>query len=152
MGGWLPAMATPPVYSTRFKLAAAAVVAVAAVLVAVAVRMIDDGGDDPVLRGGDAAVVENLLPRRNAQVPQQSNVGIDLVTGWEGTLVIDGTEIPEDELQVTPEIGLIEFTPGDGRAVEELDPGRNCVSAVIWRISDGRGVDDRTIPWCFEVV
>ena len=145
-------MAESSVYSTRFKVGAVAVLAVAIGLFAVAIRAFEGGDDDPVLQGGDAAVVENLLPRRNAQVPQQSNVGIDLVTGWEGTLVVGGTEIPEDQLQVTPEIGLIEFTPGPGQAVEELDPGQNCVSAVIWRASDGRGVDDRTIPWCFEVV
>ncbi|HKY66633.1 MAG TPA: hypothetical protein VJM49_09700 [Acidimicrobiales bacterium] len=139
-------------YSTRFKIVAALVITVAVGLLAYAIVGIDDGGEDPVLRGGDEAVVENLIPRRNAQVPQQSNVGIDLVTGWDGTLVIDGVEIPRDQLQLTPEIGLIEFTPADGAAVDQLDSGRNCVSAVIWRVADGRGVDDRTIPWCFEVV
>jgi hypothetical protein len=145
-------MAKSSVYSTRFKIGAVVVLAVAVTLLAIAVRSLSDGGDDPVLRGGDAAIVENLIPRRDAQVPQQSNVGIDLVTGWAGTLVIDGVEIPGDELQVTPEIGLIEYTPGDGKAVEALDAGQNCVSAVIWKVSDGRGVADRTIPWCFEVV
>ena len=139
-------------YSTRFKIVAALVITVAVGLLAYAIVGIDDGGEDPVLRGGDEAVVENLIPRRNAQVPQQSNVGIDLVTGWDGALVIDGVEIPRDQLQLTPEIGLIEFTPADGAAVDQLDSGRNCVSAVIWRVADGRGVDDRTIPWCFEVV
>jgi hypothetical protein len=145
-------MAGSPTYSRRFKLVAAAVLAVAATMLFFAVRAFDDGGDDPVLRGDDAAIVENLLPRRNAQVPQQSNVGIDLVNGWEGTLVIQGVEIPKDELQITPEIGLIEYTPGEGKTIEELEAGQNCVSAIIWRIRDGRGVADRTIPWCFEVV
>jgi hypothetical protein len=145
-------MADSPTYSTRFKIGAVAVLAVAITLFVVAFTMFEDGGEDPVLRGGDAAVVENLIPRRDAQVPQQSNVGIDLVAGWDGTLVLGGVEIPTDQLQVTPEIGLIEYTPGEGKAVEELDAGRNCISAIIWRIEDGRGVDDRTIPWCFEVV
>lgn len=145
-------MADSPTYSTRFKIGAVAVLAVAVTLFVVAFTMFEDGGEDPVLRGGDAAVVENLIPRRDAQVPQQSSVGIDLVAGWDGTLVLGGVEIPTDQLQVTPEIGLIEYTPGEGKAVEELDAGRNCVSAVIWRVADGRGVDDRTIPWCFEVV
>jgi hypothetical protein len=145
-------MAGSPTYSTRFKIGAVVVLAVAITLFGFAIRSFDDGGDDPVLSDDNAAVVENLLPRRNAQVPQQSNVGIDLVTGWDGVLVINGVIIPDDQLQVTPEIGLIEFTPGDGRAVEALEPGQNCVSAVIWKISDGRGVSDRTIPWCFEVV
>jgi hypothetical protein len=145
-------MAEPPVYSTRFKIAAAAVVAVAVALFVVAINAFQDGGDDPVLQGSDAEAVETLIPRRDAQVPQQSNVGIDLQTGWDGVLVIAGVEIPRDQLQVTPEIGLIEFTPAEGMAVEELDPGQNCVSAIIWKLSDGRGVADRTIPWCFEVV
>jgi hypothetical protein len=145
-------MAESSTYSTRFKIGAVVVLAVAITLFAFAIRSFEDGGDDPVLQGGDAAVVENLLPRRDAQVPQQSNVGIDLVNGWDGTLIIDGVEIPRDQLQRTPEIGLIEFTPAEGLAVEELDSGQNCVSAVIWQVSDGRGVADRTIPWCFDVV
>ena len=145
-------MAGSPTYSTRFKIGAVVVLAVAIALFGIAIRSFEDGGDDPVLNDGDAAVVENLLPRRNAQVPQQSNVGIDLLAGWDGVLVINGVIIPEDQLQVTPEIGLIEFTPGDGKAVEALEPGQNCVSAVIWKIADGRGVSDRTIPWCFDVV
>ena len=63
--------------------------------------------------------------------------------------MVDGVEIPTDELQLTPEIGLVEFTPA-GQAVEALDTGQNCVTAVIWRSQDGRGVDDRPIPWCFD--
>lgn len=152
MPGWPTDMARSPVYSTRFKIVAAVVVAIAAGLFTLGVRSLDDSGDDPALRAGDTAVVENLIPRRDAQVPQQSSVGIDLATGWGGTLVIDGVEIPEDELDLTPELGLVEFTPGEGRTVDALRPGRNCVSAVIWRLSDGRGVADRTVPWCFEVV
>ena len=145
------ATSTSP-YSTRFKLVAAAVIAVALVLIGVAFSALSNGEDDPVLTEADAKVVDNLIPRRNAQVPQQSSVGIDLAVGWSGTLVVDGTEIPEDELQVTPQIGLIEFTPGPGKAVEEYQAGQNCVTAIIWRIADGRGVADRNIPWCFQVV
>jgi hypothetical protein len=145
-------MAKTSPYSTRFRIVAALVLAAAAGLFAVAVIGLDEGNDDPVLQGGDQAVVENLIPRRNTQVPQQSTVGIDLVTGWDGALVLDGVEIPREQLVLTPEIGLIEFTPGPDRAVEELTSGENCVTAIIWRLSEGRGVDDRTIPWCFEVV
>ncbi|HEX5367061.1 MAG TPA: hypothetical protein VFW63_10430 [Acidimicrobiales bacterium] len=145
-------MAQPDVYSTRFKVVAAVVVAVAAGLFTLAVLALDEGGDDPVLRGGDEAVVEDLIPRRDAQVPQQTSIGIDLVAGWDAALVVDDVEIPRQELQLTPEIGLVQFTPGPGRAVEELRPGRNCVTAVIWQLAEGRGGDDRRIPWCFEVV
>jgi hypothetical protein len=146
------AMSKPSPYSTRFRIGAALVAAAALGVFAFTFIVLDEGDDDPVLQGGDAAVVENLIPRRNSQVPQQSGVGIDLVPGWDGTLVLDGVEIPRDQLVLTPELGLIEFTPGPDRAVEELSAGQNCVTAIIWRMDDGRGVDDRTIPWCFEVV
>jgi hypothetical protein len=139
-------------YSTRFKIGAAAVVAVAALLIGYAIVGLDDGGDDPVLQGGDQAVVENLIPARNEQVPQQQKVGIDLANGWDAALIVNGVEIPEDELRRTPQLGLVEFTPASGTAVEELQTGRNCVTAVIWRLQDGRGVNDRSVPWCFEVV
>jgi hypothetical protein len=145
-------MARTSVYSTRFKLGAAAVLTVAITAFVLAFLAFQEGNEDPVLQGGNRAVVEALIPRRDAQVPQQSSVGIDLATGWEGTLFVNGVEIPLDQLTLTPEIGLIEFTPGEGRAVEELEAGQNCVSALIWRIQDGRGVADRTIPWCFDVV
>ncbi len=145
-------MARTSYYSTRFKIGATVVLTVAVIMFALAIQAFDDGNDDPVLQGGDQAIVEALIPRRNAQVPQQSDVGIDLVAGWEGTLVIDGVEIPEGELTLTPEIGLIQYTPGEGKVVERLETGQNCVSAIIWRIRDGRGVADRTIPWCFDVV
>jgi hypothetical protein len=145
-------MARTSYYSTRFKIGATVVLTVAVLMFALAIQAFDDGNDDPVLQGGDQAIVEALLPRRDAQVPQQSDVGIDLVVGWEGTLVIDGVEIPEDELTLTQEIGLIEYTPGEGKVVERLETGQNCVSAIIWQIQDGRGVADRTIPWCFDVV
>jgi hypothetical protein len=145
-------MATTSPYSTRFKIGAAAVVAVAAGIFTYAFFALDSGDDDPVLQGGNDSIVEALIPRRNAQVPQQTTLGIDLVTGWDAALVVDGVEIPDEQLVRTPEIGLIEFMPGEGRAVAQLDAGQNCVTAVIWSLEEGRGVADRTIPWCFEVV
>lgn len=145
-------MAKDSPYSTRFKVGAAAVVALAALLIGYAVVGLDEGGDDPVLRGGDQAIVENLIPRRNAQVPQQDSVGIDLAAGYDAALIVNGVEIPRDELTLTPQIGLVEFRPTPDTAVDSLETGRNCVTAVVWKLSDGRGVNDRTVPWCFEVV
>jgi hypothetical protein len=145
-------MATTSPYSTRFKLVASAVVAVAIVGLIIAFSTLSSGNKDPVLTAGDANMVENLVPRRNSQVPQQSTVGIDLATGWTGVLQLNGVEIPQDQLKVTPQIGLIEYAPGPDKEVESFRTGQNCVTAVIWQISDGRGVSDHNINWCFEVV
>ena len=103
---------------------AVAVLAVAIALFVGAFLAIEDGDDDPVLeRRRRRAVVENLIPRRNAQVPQQSTSAstCDRLDRHAGDR---RGEIPADELQITPEIGLIEFTPAEGKAVEEFDAGR----------------------------
>jgi hypothetical protein len=144
-------MAKTSPYSTRFKVIASVVLAVAISLFVLAFLTQADTGDE-ALSGDDAQVVERLIPALNSQVPQQSDVGIQLVVGWSGTLAINGVEIPEDELVTTPEIGLIMFTPGEGKTVEQLQAGQNCVTAVIWPLSEGRGPGDRPITWCFEVV
>jgi len=144
-------MAQTSPYSTRFKVIAS-VVLVAAISLFVVAFLTLSGNKDQGLSADNAKVVDSLVPTPNTQVPQQSSVGIDLVAGWDGVLRINGVEIPEDELVKTPQTGLIMFTPGDGKTVEQLEAGRNCVTAVIWPIADGRGPADRQVPWCFEVV
>ena len=144
-------MAQTSPYSTRFKVIAS-VVLVAAISLFVVAFLTLSGNKDQGLSADNAKVVDSLVPTPNTQVPQQSSVGIDLVAGWDGVLRINGVEIPEDELVKTPQTGLIMFTPGDGKTVEQFETGRNCVVAVIWRLQDGRGTADRQVPWCFEVV
>ncbi|MGH9110896.1 MAG: hypothetical protein ACRDZN_01125, partial [Acidimicrobiales bacterium] len=130
-------MATTSVYSTRFKVVATLVLAVAGAAFVLAYLSAQEGDDDPLLTTGTSEIVETLMPRRDSQVPQQTSIGIDLVSGWTGTLLVNDVEIPQDQLTVTPELALIEFSPGDGRAIEELAAGRNCVTAVVWPIAEG---------------
>jgi hypothetical protein len=141
-------------YSTRFKIVAVAVLALAIGAFVGAYLATSDEGDDELGASGDAAageMVEQRIPAPNSQVPQQSTIGIDLAAGWEGTLQLNNVEIPRDQLTLTPELARIEFTPGEGQLVEELQAGRNCVTAVVWPIAEGRDAA-RQVPWCFEVV
>ena len=148
-----PAMPDAPVYSLRFRLVAGLVLVVAAGLFTLAYLSFQDGSDDPILQSGDAdEFVDDLIPQRNAQVVQQQTIGIDLIPTWTGVLIVDGTEIPQDQLQVTQELGLIQFTPNEGRAVEQLRAGTNTIDAIVWPRSESRETAARTISWTFEVV
>jgi hypothetical protein len=140
-------------YSTRFKIVAVAVLALAVAAFVGAYLATNDEGDDELGASGDTPgeIVEQRIPAPNSQVPQQSTIGIDLAAGWEGTLQLNNVEIPRDQLTLTPELARIEFTPGEGQLVEELQAGRNCVTAVVWPIAEGRDAA-RQVPWCFEVV
>lgn len=152
--GWLPVMAGTSPYSTRFKIGAVLVLTLATVAFVAAYLVAQEGGEDPVVGSTSAGdVVEALLPPRGDQVPRQSTVGIDLVSGWDAALRLDGTDIPLDQLQVTPELSLVQYTPGEGKVTEELRNGQNCVDATIWPLAEGRGgAATRVIHWCFEVV
>jgi hypothetical protein len=153
MAAAMPTTTASP-YSTRFKIVAVAVLALAIAAFVGAYLATSDEGDDELgatSAEGSGEVVEERIPAPNSQVPQQSRIGIDLAAGWEGTLRLNEADIPLDQLTLTPELARIEFAPGDGKAFEELPAGRNCVTAVVWPIAEGRDAA-RDIPWCFEAV
>lgn len=140
--------------SLRYRIVVALVLVVAAGLFTAAVMTAQtDTADDQVAQSGETGrIVERLIPERDEQVVRQAAIGVDLAAGWTGTLVVDGREVPADELTERPDLFQITFTPGEGKVVEELTAGTNCVAAIVWRLATGRGSSDRTVRWCFEVL
>jgi hypothetical protein len=141
----------PPLYSTRFKIVAALLVALAIGAFTAAYLQVAEDDGDLASSGGTSAFVERLLPESDSQIVQQSPVGIDLTPGWEGTLVVDGIAIPEEELDITESLNLVEFTPGEGKAMTTLPVGKVCASATVWETATGPE-DSRQVAWCFDVI
>lgn len=113
----------------------------------------DASDDDGIARsGGTDAFVEQLLPAEQSQAVQQATVGIDLAAGWEGTLVVDGRQIPPDQLNVRSALNRVEFTPGEGKVFSSLPSGRLCVRAIVWETRVGQADGARDVNWCFDVV
>ncbi len=96
------------------------------------------------------AIVEEVLPARNSKVPQQSEVAIDLVPNWRAELTVNGVPIPVDQMAVIEAQSRFGFQPGAGKEIEALQPGRNCVVATYWPISNPEQRFSRS--WCFSVV
>jgi hypothetical protein len=140
-----------PGSSARYKVAVAAAVAVAAGALYLAVSRTSTDPDEPVNVSARPDVVERLIPFNGAEILRQQELGIDLAPGYEGTLVINGTEIPAEEQRLVPEQNQVYFTPGDGKVIEELPGGTTCVVAIAWKSSNGRGPADEQFRWCFEV-
>ena len=116
-------------------------------------RATQPDGADPVAVSARPDVVERLIPRSGAEVIRQAELGIDLAPGYEGRLVVNGVEIPEDELRLVPEQNEVFFAPGEGKAVERLDAGPNCVVAIVWESAVGRDpLTDQAFQWCFEAL
>jgi hypothetical protein len=119
-------------------------------LLVVAARRADTGDPDrPQATAPEA--VEFLLPEPNSEVLQQTGISADLAVGWTGTLVVNGTEIPEDELVFEPAQNVVAFQPAPGQVVEELAPGRNCAQVIVWPANATRARAQTPVQWCFEV-
>ena len=136
-----------PMSQGRYRLLIGVLVVGAGVALLAALRATETGDDaEPA-----SEVVERLIPQNGDEVLRQAEIGIDLAPGYEGTILLNGVEIPVEDQRRVPEQNQVFFTPGEGKAVERLLAGPNCVTAIVWKASDGRGTSrDQSVPWCFE--
>jgi hypothetical protein len=95
----------------------------------------------------DSSIVESVSPDRNSSTLQQAAVSIDLQSGWDASLVIDGRAIPDDQLDKVTAQGTVTFQPGPDKEFEFLQAGQNCVVATYWPVASP---DQKfTTNWCF---
>ena len=104
------------------------------------------------------SAIEQLIPECNAQVPIQNTVGVDLVAGYTAELSINDIPIPADQIgsigvRTNPQTGVTQdtfvFTPGPGKALEELQAQQNCATVRYWSLADGPDTAS-TFIWCFR--
>ena len=128
----------------------------------------DDGIDRP-------EAIESVQPVENAiQVLQQERIVVDLQSGYEAVLIIDGVELPttvigqsdvdpavqaepgqQIDLPTTavfdPGNAVISFQPVDGALIESLEEGTREATVRFWKIEDGPE-QAREYSWTFEVI
>lgn len=120
---------------------------------AMAYVAIDPGPTTRTASDRDPAI-EALIPTANADVLRQSEVGIDLAEGYRASLTINDVPIPPDQIigsadaSSPPSLARYVFAPGDGKAVETLRAGLNCVTAEFWLATDPN--DTSVYNWCFS--
>ena len=140
--------APSPLSSGRYRLLVGGLLAAAVIVLAVGIAVVDTGGPDQATQ---SEIVERLIPKANDEVLRQAELGIDLAPGYDGTLAVNGVDIPVEDQRRVPEQNEVFFTPAEGKAVEQLHAGPNCVTATVWRAAEGPGTaNDRTFSWCFN--
>lgn len=167
---------TPATPATRRKidrglLIASFVIACGVILIGWALTVAvtgNDGIDRP-------EAIESVQPVENAvQVLQQERVVVDLQSGYEATLVIDGIELPttvigqsdvdpqaqlepgqQVDLPTTavfdPGNAVISFQPVEGAPIESFTQGTHEARVIFWKIEDGPEAA-LSYRWEFEVV
>ena len=149
-------------------LAASIAIAVGIVLIGVALVRSVTGDEAADLPGA----IETVLPVPSAvQVPQQSQVVVDLESGYEGRLVIDDVALdtvrldelgsidvePGEQVDVPPgavfEPGnaTLTYTPAEGAPVERFAPGNHVVTVIFWLAEEGPS-RARSYSWSFTAV
>ena len=144
----MPSPPPSPMSPGRYRLLLAVLLGAAAVALVVGILVTDTSPRDD---DAPSEVVERFIPKPNDEVLRQAELGIDLAPGYDGTLAVNGVDIPVEDQRRVPEQNQVFFTPGEGKAVEQLGAGPNCAVATVWKAADGPGTaNDRSFTWCFE--
>jgi hypothetical protein len=90
--------------------------------------------------------IEAVTPLPGALTGLVDTVSVDLADRYTGVLVIDGVEIPEDQLERVDGIQTVSFRPGPGKEFSQFRAGENTVTVKYW---DGR-LQDRPAKGLFS--
>jgi len=96
--------------------------------------------------------LQSVFPSESAKSVAQTRVGADLDPGWSGELSINDQVIPEAQLDLDSGLNQVAFSPGPGKVIEHLRPNQNCAEIEFWRTLEGRGANNPSRRWCFDVV
>ncbi len=99
--------------------------------------------------------IRSVTPQPGEAAPRQARIGATLLSPYTlatqttDGMSINGQGIPQDQLEIISGLNQYFFTPGPGKEVSSLPPGRNCVTLVIKRATD---TSDPGHPysWCFQ--
>lgn len=94
--------------------------------------------------------VVSVLPAPGTQVRVQDTVTADLRADLIGVLVVDGVELPENQVSRVVPLGEISFRPGKGKVFERLEPGAHRAEVIYWPQIKTRAEGTSTFSWSFR--
>ena len=106
-----------------------------------------DDSPNPRLR---PAAIRTVSPEPDSLQLRQTEIFAELDPVFTATMTVNGTPIPDDQLQVIEGLNRYSYTPGQGKEIEELPPGRTCATVEYQRRGD-LGSLPTTYRWCFDV-
>lgn len=111
------------------------------------------------------AVVREV-PIPGSHVLHQAQVGAVLKTGYDGRITVNGTEIPEQQMDgaipvsaptYDPRLGprpntrnLVLFTPGEHKVIDAYDRGTVTIEVRYWKVDEGPS-RSKSISWTISV-
>lgn len=109
--------------------------------------ILHDDTPNPRLR---PAAVRVVSPEPATLQLRQTEIFVELEPTYRGALSVNGVVIPDDQLDVIDGLNRYAFTPGEGREIDELPPGRTCAEVTFQQVTDPDAEPGR-YRWCFNV-
>jgi hypothetical protein len=128
-------------------------VVVVALLVVLNLSIILLNNSDTSVGGRPAlpVAIESISPERGDLTTLIATINVDLRNDLTGVLVVDGIEIPEDQLDRVVALGEISFRPGPDKEFSKLRTGTNQVVVKYWsRKLTKRPANPASYGWSFE--
>jgi hypothetical protein len=76
--------------------------------------------------------IQSISPERGELTSLVDTITVDLADTMTGVLVVDGHEIPEDQLERVVGLQQVSFRPGPGKDISRFRPGDNTVVVKYW--------------------
>ncbi len=76
-------------------------------------------------------------------------MGADLLDTYTGVLLIDGVELPEDQLRINLPLGEVGFRPGPKNDITRFEEGLHTATIVYWPQDRSREVA-KSFTWQFR--
>ena len=106
--------------------------------------------DDTPLATPRPQAVRTVSPTPNTLQLRQTEIFVELDPSYiVTTFLVNDTAVPDDQLVVIRGLNRYSFTPGTGRELKALPPGRTCVG-ISYALAVGGG-EPGSFQWCFNV-
>jgi hypothetical protein len=96
------------------------------------------------------AAVESISPGRLELTGLFDDVTIDLADNLQGDMILNARQIPDDQLDTIPQLGVITFRPGPGKEFTRLNTGDNTVVVHYWGRGEPRPARPPAFSWRFR--
>jgi hypothetical protein len=96
------------------------------------------------------STIDSLTPDPGELIRLQDTIGVDLRDDLTGVLVLDGQEIPEDQLERVVPLAEVTFRPGPGKDLEKFEPGLHTLTVLYWEQGKPRPAKPGSYSWSFR--
>jgi hypothetical protein len=96
------------------------------------------------------STIDSITPAAGELIRLQDTIGADLRDDLTGVLLLDGVEIPEDQLERVVPLAVVTFRPGTDQDLESFEAGEHTLTVLYWEQGKPRPAKPDSYSWSFR--